>query len=103
VVNIKNNLQFKMLTMNIESYLEISMMLDSINFTIIFQKFLTLNHICIAMASVFLLNVVDRGFESRSDQTKDNKIGICCFSAKHAALRSILDEDVVRVVLDQHT
>ena len=26
------------------------------------------------------------GFEPRSDQTKDYKIGICCFSAKHAAL-----------------
>jgi hypothetical protein len=30
---------------------------------------------------------VDRGFEPRSGQTKDFKIGICCFSAKHAALR----------------
>jgi hypothetical protein len=27
------------------------------------------------------------GFERRSGQTKDYKIGICCFSAKHAALR----------------
>jgi hypothetical protein len=53
--------------------------LDSFNFTIIFQKFLTLNHICIAMVSVFLLNVVDREFESRSDQTKDDTISICCF------------------------
>jgi hypothetical protein len=25
--------------------------------------------------------------ERRSGQTKDYKIGICCFSAKHAALR----------------
>jgi hypothetical protein len=31
-------------------------------------------------------SVVDRGFEPRSGQTKDYKIGICCFSAKHAAL-----------------
>ena len=31
---------------------------------------------------------VDRGFEPRSCQTKDYKIGMCCFSAKHAALRS---------------
>jgi hypothetical protein len=28
------------------------------------------------------------GIEPRSDQTKDYTIGICCFSAKHAALRS---------------
>ena len=31
--------------------------------------------------------VVDRGFESRSGQHKDYKIGMCCFSVKHAALR----------------
>jgi hypothetical protein len=31
--------------------------------------------------------VVDRGFESRSGQNKDYKIGMCCFSVKHAALR----------------
>ena len=33
-----------------------------------------------------VMSVVDRGFESWSVQTKDFKIGICCFSAKHAAL-----------------
>ena len=27
-----------------------------------------------------------RGFELRSGQTKDYKIGICCFLAKHAAI-----------------
>ena len=32
-------------------------------------------------------SVVDYGFEPRSGQTKDYKIGICCFSAKHTALR----------------
>ena len=30
---------------------------------------------------------VDRAFEPRLGQTKDYTIGICCFSAKHAALR----------------
>ena len=30
---------------------------------------------------------LDYGFEPRSGQTKDYKIGVCCFSAKHAALR----------------
>jgi hypothetical protein len=29
----------------------------------------------------------DRGFEPRSGQTKDYKIGICYFSAKHVAIR----------------
>ena len=33
------------------------------------------------MVSVLAACVVDRGFEPRSDQTIDYKIGICCFSA----------------------
>ena len=39
------------------------------------------------MVSVFASSVVDRGFEPRSGQTNDYNIGICYFSAKHAALR----------------
>ena len=39
------------------------------------------------MVSVLTSNAVDHRFEPRSVQTKDYKIGICCFSAKHAALR----------------
>ena len=39
------------------------------------------------MVSVLASSVVDRGFEPPSGQAKDYKIGICCFSAKHAALR----------------
>ena len=39
------------------------------------------------MISVIVSNAVDRGFEPRSGRTKDYKIGICCLSAKHAALR----------------
>ena len=39
------------------------------------------------MASVIAFRAVDRGFEPRSGQTNDCKIGICCFSAKHAAFR----------------
>ena len=31
--------------------------------------------------------MVDCGFESWLGQTKDYEIGICCFSAKYAALR----------------
>jgi len=33
------------------------------------------------------VSAVDRGFKPQSGQTKDYKIGICCFSAQHAALR----------------
>jgi hypothetical protein len=40
-----------------------------------------------AVVSMLATSAVDRGFEPRSGQTKDYKIGICCFFAKHAALR----------------
>ena len=30
----------------------------------------------------------DRGFEPQSDQSTEYKIGVCCFSLKHAALKS---------------
>ena len=43
--------------------------------------------ISVEMVSMLYSSAVDRGFESRSGQTKDYIIGICCFSAKHAALR----------------
>jgi hypothetical protein len=40
------------------------------------------------MVRVLASSVVGRGFESRSGQTKDYKIGICYFSVKHSALKS---------------
>jgi hypothetical protein len=39
------------------------------------------------MVSMLTLSVVCREFEPRSGPTKDYKIGICCFSAKHAVSR----------------
>ena len=39
------------------------------------------------MVSMLASSAVDRGFELRSGQTKDYEIDICCFSAKHAALK----------------
>ena len=38
------------------------------------------------MVSVLVSSAVDGGFHPRSDQSKDYKIGFCCFSPKHAAL-----------------
>ena len=38
------------------------------------------------IVSVLVSSAVDRGFEPRSDQTKDYTIGSCCFSANHATL-----------------
>ena len=46
-----------------------------------------MNRIGGVMVIVLVSGAVDRGFEPRSGQTKDYIIGICCFSAKHAALR----------------
>ena len=40
-----------------------------------------------AMVCVLSSSVVDREFEPRSGQTKNYKIGMFCFSAKHAALK----------------
>jgi hypothetical protein len=39
------------------------------------------------MVSMLASSEVDCGFEPWSGQTKDYKIGICCFFAKYAALR----------------
>ena len=39
------------------------------------------------MISMLASSVVDHGFESLSGNTKDYKMDICCFSAKHAPLR----------------
>ena len=37
------------------------------------------------MVSMLVMSAVDRVFWPRSSQTKDCTIGICCFSANHAA------------------
>ena len=47
----------------------------------------SVNRIGRVMVSVLTSNAVDCGFEPPSGQTKDYKIGICCFCAKHTALR----------------
>ena len=46
-----------------------------------------MNRIGSVMVGVLASSVVGRGFEPRSGQAKVYKIGICCFSAKHATLR----------------
>jgi hypothetical protein len=45
------------------------------------------NRIGGVMVSVLVSSAVDRGFERLSGHTKDYKIGIFCFSGKHAALK----------------
>jgi hypothetical protein len=44
------------------------------------------NRIGDVMVSVLASSVVDRGFETRSGQTIEYKIGVCCLSVKHGAL-----------------
>ena len=61
------------------------------------------------MVSVLASSAVDRVFEPKPLQTKDYKIGICCFSTKHApALRSknkrwlARNQDVSECKLERH-
>ena len=51
------------------------------------ESLTTGNRIGGVMVSVLASSAVDRGFETQSGQTKDYTIGICYFSANHAALR----------------
>ena len=46
-----------------------------------------MNRIGGVMVSMLASSAVDRGIETRSDQSEDYTIDICCFSAKHATLR----------------
>ena len=48
------------------------------------------------MVSVLTSSAVDRGFKPRSGQANEYKIGICCFSAKHAALRRKIKDWLAR-------
>ena len=50
------------------------------------------NCISDVIVSLLTLSVVDHGFKPQSDQVKDYKIGICCFSAKHAVIRSTVKD-----------
>jgi hypothetical protein len=49
------------------------------------------------MVSVLASSEIDHGFESRSDLTKGYKISICCFSAKHRALRKKRKDWLARI------
>jgi hypothetical protein len=55
--------------------------------TILSKKIKIGNYIGSVMVSVLASSVIDCGYELRSCQTEEYKIGICCFSAKNAALR----------------
>jgi hypothetical protein len=54
------------------------------------------HHISGVMVSILVSNAVDHGFKPIPVKTKDYKIGICCFSAKHAALRSKSKDGLAR-------
>ena len=49
------------------------------------------------MFSVLASSAVVRGFGPRSGQTKAYKIGMCCFSAKHVALRRECKDWLARI------
>jgi hypothetical protein len=48
------------------------------------------------MVIVLASSAVDRGFESRSGQTKDYKIYISCFSARNAAIKKKSKDGLAR-------
>ena len=56
-----------------------------------------MNRIGDVMDTVYASSVIYRGFEPLSGQTKDYKIGICCFFAKHA--RIIKDKETLWYVI----
>ena len=45
------------------------------------------NRIGGVMVSVLTSSTIDREFEPRSSQIENYEIGVCCFSANHAALK----------------
>ena len=47
------------------------------------------------IVGVLASSAMDRGFEPRSGQTKDYKIGTCCFSAKHAPFNKEKEQRMV--------
>ena len=55
--------------------------------TILAVNYYIMYHIGGVMVGMLASSAVDCGFESRSGQTKDYKIGICSFTAKCSALR----------------
>ena len=59
-------------------------------------------HIGGVMINILTSNAVDCGFEPKSGHTKVYKIGICCFSAKHAALRRKSKDWLACVEVERH-
>jgi hypothetical protein len=62
-----------------------------------------LNHIGGIRVSVLAASAVNRGFETRSDKTKDYEIFICGFSTKPAALRRKRKEWSTRKIFTEMT
>ena len=52
----------------------------------------SMNRIGDVIDTVLASSVIDRGFDPLSGQTKDYKISICCFSAKHARITKDKEE-----------
>ena len=72
---------------NLDIYIFICIMLCKLHTTLPTQYAYNMNRIGGVMVSVLASRAVDRRFEPRSGQTKDFKIGICCFFTKHTAVR----------------
>ena len=72
---------------NVQTMICVVMQLNSCTLRV--DIFLKLSVFCIDMSESHNVqsSAVDRGFDPRLGQTEDNTIGICWFTANHAALR----------------
>ena len=61
------------------------------------------NRIGVVMVGLPVSSALDCGFEHRSGQTKDNKIDICCITAKHTALRKKPNIGWHRIIIKGHS
>jgi hypothetical protein len=52
-----------------------------------FFRFYNRIHVGCVMIRVLASSAVERAFEPRSGETKEYKIGICCFSAKARSIK----------------
>ena len=89
-VHLKTFLRFRWEILIMSCILCCSIWHFSLKYILASKTFLLLKSTALVVqyiVSILASSVVDRGLETQSDQSKDYKIGICCFSAKHTSLR----------------
>jgi hypothetical protein len=85
-----------LLLVRVAQYLFFCVFFLSTHMIVLSFFFLWLKRIGDVMVSVLATSAVGRGFEFWSGQTKDYEIGMCYFSAEHAALRRMSKDWLAR-------